>query len=175
MEDSSRSAEASRVGKAVEHLVAASCILSSDLKLNVSTAFVDDEGVDLVFHRRGGSATLAVQVKSRSTDTSVVQRGQFIANVRSVTFRPRPELWMLFVVVDRMTATLKTVWLVPSVDYDRLANRLAGGKTRRITASLKPGSNDKWSPYRMKFEDLPDRLLALLEEMEADSVEPSPR
>jgi uncharacterized protein GlcG (DUF336 family) len=46
----------------VEHLVAASCILASGAMLNVSTTLVDDEGVDLVFHRREGTATLAVQV-----------------------------------------------------------------------------------------------------------------
>jgi hypothetical protein len=51
-ESASRAVEASRIGKAVEHLVAASCILASDMRLNVSTALVDDEGVDLVFHQR---------------------------------------------------------------------------------------------------------------------------
>lgn len=44
--------DSARKGKAVEHLVAATCILTSGLKLNVSTSLVDDEGVDLVFHRR---------------------------------------------------------------------------------------------------------------------------
>lgn len=41
--------DSARKGKAVEHLVAATCILVSGLELNVSTSFVDDEGVDLVF------------------------------------------------------------------------------------------------------------------------------
>jgi uncharacterized protein GlcG (DUF336 family) len=57
--------DAARKGKAVEHLVAATCILMSELQLNVSTSLVDDEGVDLVFHRREASTPLAVQVKSR--------------------------------------------------------------------------------------------------------------
>ena len=52
--------------------MAASCILMSDLELNVSTSLVDDEGVDLVFHRKDYPARLAVQVKSRSTDTRQV-------------------------------------------------------------------------------------------------------
>ena len=63
-----KSADAGRIGAAVEHLVAASCILASDAVLNVSTSMVDDEGVDLVFHRRGRPTTLAVQVKSRGSD-----------------------------------------------------------------------------------------------------------
>lgn len=42
-----------RMGKAAEYLVAAACILASRGELNVATSLVDDEGVDLVFHRRG--------------------------------------------------------------------------------------------------------------------------
>jgi hypothetical protein len=60
-----KSPSAARMGKASEYLVAASCILATRGELNVSTSLVDDEGVDLVFHRRGSVATLAVQVKAR--------------------------------------------------------------------------------------------------------------
>ena len=160
------SENAGRIGKAVEHLVAASCILATDTLLNVSTAFVDDEGVDLVFHQRGGTATLAVQVKSRSTDAAVVRRGSFIANVRKETFRPRPGLWMLFVVIDRRTATLGTTWFVPSSDFANLARPAGAQRRLRITASSKLGSHDKWTPYRMPFPDLPGRILSLLRTLE---------
>jgi hypothetical protein len=58
-------ADASRMGNAAEHLIAAFCIMATRGALNGSTALVDDEGIDLVFHRRGSTATLAVQVKAR--------------------------------------------------------------------------------------------------------------
>jgi hypothetical protein len=74
-----KSASAGRMGKAVEYLVAAACILTTRGELNVSTSMVDDEGVDLVFHRRDSSATLAVQVKARMSDSVNVQRGQMLA------------------------------------------------------------------------------------------------
>lgn len=61
------------MGKAAEHLVAAFCILTTRGELNVSTSLVDDEGVDLVFHRRNSTATLAVQVKARMSDSKRVQ------------------------------------------------------------------------------------------------------
>lgn len=159
-------ANASRVGKAVEYLVAASCILASDLKLNVSTAFVDDEGVDLVFHRRGKSATLAVQVKSRSTAAVIVQKQQFLADVRQVTFRPRAGLWMLFLVIDMPVAVIRDVWFVPSIQFDKLANKGKGGEIRRINASLNAGTGDKWKPYRMQFKDLPTLILKELDALE---------
>ncbi len=42
-----KSPDASRTGTAVEYLVAATCILASCGELNVSTALVDDEDVDV--------------------------------------------------------------------------------------------------------------------------------
>lgn len=81
--------DSARMGKAVEHLVAATCILTSGLDLNVSTSLVDDEGVDLVFHRRDVPTTLAVQVKSRSMNASTIKaKEQFIANVGASTSDP---------------------------------------------------------------------------------------
>jgi hypothetical protein len=62
------SPDAGRMGKAAEYLVAAVCILATRGRLNVSTSIVDDEGVDLVFHLRDSTPTLAVQVKARMTD-----------------------------------------------------------------------------------------------------------
>ena len=60
------------MGKAAEHLVAAFCILATRGALNVSTSLVNDEGVDLVFHRRNSTTTLAVQVKARMSDSKRV-------------------------------------------------------------------------------------------------------
>lgn len=158
-----KSPDASRIGAAVEYLVAATCILASRGELNVSTALVDDEGVDLVFHRRGASATLAVQVKARTTDTKVVQRGRFLALVRGQTFRPRPGFYVLFVVADVAAATFDTVWLVPSTDFVNLARHAPDG-TLRMSASLSETTDDRWRPYRLRRPDLPGRLLKLLPE-----------
>lgn len=69
------SADSTRLGKAAEYLVAASCILATHGQLNVSTSIVDDEGVGLVFHLRDHTATLAVQVKARMSDGLAVARG----------------------------------------------------------------------------------------------------
>ena len=65
-----------RTGKALEYLIAASCILMSEGKLNVSTPLVDDEGVDLVFNRFDRPSTLAVQIKGRSLSAQVVKDAQ---------------------------------------------------------------------------------------------------
>jgi hypothetical protein len=46
-----KSASAGRMGKAVEYLVAAACILSTRGELNVSTSMVDDEAFAKGFQR----------------------------------------------------------------------------------------------------------------------------
>ena len=101
------------MGKAAEHLVAAFCILATRGALNVSTSLVDDEGVDLVFHRRNSTTTLAVQVKARMSDSKQVQSEGFVAFVRSQTFQPRCGLDMLFVAIDVARGAVMNAWLIP--------------------------------------------------------------
>ena len=155
------SPDSGRIGKAVEYLIASTCILASNAKLNVSTAMVDDEGVDLVFHRRDQSATLSVQVKSRTYKTTRLPKGTFMAEVRSQTFRPRSDLCMLFVAVDTDRATFGPVWLVPSEIFTVRALRTGKGNLRFV-ASTKPGANDKWREFRLDRDELVPAILARL-------------
>lgn len=159
--------DSARLGKAVEHLVAATCILMSGLELNASTSLVDDEGVDLVFHRRSSSTTLALQVKSRSMSArTVAHREHFIANVGTNTFRPRPELYLLFVAVNSDEGTFDLAWLVPSDDFAARTTPSAKNR-RRFSASMKPGTKDKWRPYRLSRPELPRRILDILDALAA--------
>lgn len=168
-------AASSRIGTAVEYLVAASAILASEAELNVSTSIVDDEGVDLVFHRRGGSATLAVQVKARTTDTSQHRRGNISANVRVATFRARDDLAVLVVLVDKRSASIVMAWLIPSADFEEQAMSARGGEVLKFAASVKPNTGDKWSQYRLTPAELADRLVAWLREADGKAqVNPAP-
>lgn len=165
-------ADSSRMGKAVEHLVASTCIILSRGQLNVSTSLVDDEGVDVVFHRRGGSATIAVQIKARMNDSRTVQQHGFHAQVRSQTLRPRDDLYILFVLVDVATGTFDTCWLVPSQDFVSMARRDA--KARHVfVASAKPASRDQWSRYRLTRNELAVQMEVLLDR-EASADEGAP-
>lgn len=160
------SPDAGRMSKAVEHLVAASCIISSRGLLNVSTSLVDDEGVDLVFHRRNSAATLAVQVKSRMSDTKIIDRDRFLAQVRSETFRSRLDLDLLFVVVDVREGRYTDAFLVPSPVFAGIVR--PNGRGRMIfSASLKASSADRWSRYRLTPDRLPGKVLERLAELEA--------
>ncbi|EYT62993.1 hypothetical protein H483_0109185 [Dietzia sp. UCD-THP] len=157
-----KSPDAGRMGKAAELLVAATCILQSRARINVSTSIIDDEGVDLVFHLREHAATLAVQVKARMSDGLVVKRQRFQANVRNSSFYPRRDLDMLFVYVDVTRGSIAQSWLVPSPDFE--ANTTVSAKGRRVfSASMSEGSHDKWSEYRLTEGELAPRVVQRLE------------
>lgn len=158
--------DSARKGAAVEHLVASSCMIASGFELNVSTSLVDDEGVDLVFHRRGSTVMLATQVKSRSWNSSQMQRrSRFTAQVRDSTFRSRPDLYLLFVAVDSHAGDYGPVWLVPSSEF---ANRAEPNPRhmRRFVASASAASHGQWSEFRLERSQLPGRILAVLTDLE---------
>jgi hypothetical protein len=157
---------ASRIGRAVELLIAASCILASYGELNASSAMVDDDGVDLTFHHRSGTATVAVQVKARTMDATVLQRERFQADVRPGTFRPLDDRFLLFVAVDTHRAIFGPVWLVPSRAFQQQAFRIGNGKFR-FTASMKAASGDRWRRYRLSNSELPSAILEVMAQREA--------
>ena len=161
-----KSPSAGRMGKAVAYLVAAACILSTRGELNVSTSMVDDEGVDLVFHRRDSAATLAVQVKARMSDSKRVQAGGLVAFVRSQTFRARADLDMLFVAVDIERGAVMKAWLVPSTEFAASLKPQNSGKYR-FGASLKDDSKDRWSGHRLEARELAPAILKRLAQLEA--------
>ncbi len=163
----SKSPDSARMGKAAEFLVAAFCILATRGQLNASTSMVDDEGVDLVFHRRGGVSTLAVQVKARMSDSRGVERGTFVAQVREATFKPRTDLDMLFVAVDIDAGAIIQAWLVPSGAFREIAGSPNARGRLRFSASMKPGSKDRWSAYRLDARRLPPKILERLAELDA--------
>jgi hypothetical protein len=159
--------DSARMGKAAELLVAASAILVTRGELNVSTSLVDDDGVDLVFHRRGHTATLAVQVKARMSDGVLATTGRVQANVRDATFRARPDLDMLFVVIDPAEGRIVTAWLVPSPRFAELVPTPNGKGRRVFSASSKPDAADRWHWYRVAAAELPVRVLTRLAALDA--------
>lgn len=162
-----KSTDAARMGKAAEYLVAASAILATRGELNVSTSLVDDDGVDLVFHRRGYAATLAVQVKARMSDGALARTGAVRANVREATFRPRPDLDVLVVVIDPAEGRILTAWLVPSIDFAELVPVPNGLGRRVFSASSKPDSRDRWRRWRLAPVELAPRLLHRVADLDA--------
>ncbi len=163
-----------RKGKAVEQLIAATCVLGTGGDLNALTSLVDDEGVDLTFKRRDGTRTLDVQVKARFSDLDgskqLREKQNFVSDVREETFRPRADLDLLYVSVDAPSAEIAWAWLVPSVALDEHGFRVTvnGKRLVRFQASAKAASSDKWSGYRIARRDLPAAVLKRVLHLDAD-------
>lgn len=153
-------------GTAVEHLVAAHCMLATNFELDASTTRVDGEGVDLVFRRRESATTLAVQVRSRSWSASTMRHRQsFVAQVSRETVRRRPDLYLLFVAVEPEFGDYGPVWFLSSNEF---ADAVQPNRRNqlRFTASANPASRDRWSAYRLERSQLPGRILSELKALD---------
>jgi hypothetical protein len=128
---------------------------------------VDDEGVDLVFHRRDGVATLSVQVKARMSDSKGVQDEGMVAFVSSQTFRKRADLDILFVAVDIARGAVLKAWLIPSADFAEVAGKPDARGRLHFVASMMEGSQDRWANRRLDADQLAPAILARLKELEA--------
>jgi hypothetical protein len=151
-------------GRAIEQLVAAHCVLASGGALNVSTPMYDDEGVDLVFSLRGQPATLAVQVKSRFSNSRRVRGGSFRMDVKKSTFKARPDLALIGVLYNEGTHEVTTTWVIPSEQFWRLVRgqRHGVGKVWVMRTGLNQQKEDKWSYFKTDWEHLPQSVVGLL-------------
>jgi hypothetical protein len=156
-------------GKPVELYIAAYCMLARPGDLSVSTSFIDDEGVDLVFNRWGKTATLAIQVKSRFADSAEVKRGDFVADVNRSTFQSRKSFYVLFAVADPDVVELEPLWLVPSEELDK---KNQGKQAIRFKANIDTVGQGigQWDSYALHIADLPQRLRSILDELDGEAL-----
>ncbi|WP_410583868.1 hypothetical protein [Amycolatopsis sp. lyj-108] len=57
---------------------------------------------------------------------------------------------------------IMNAWLVPSPDFEENASEPDSRSRYRFSASMKPGTRDKWAPYRLTAAELPARTLGRL-------------
>jgi hypothetical protein len=170
-----KNASSARKGKAVEQLVAATCVLATGGELNALTALVDDEGVDVGFKRRNGTRVLDVQIKARFSDQdgskALREEGIFSSDVREETFRPREDLFMLYLAINGARADIEHAWLVPSQTLAAEGIRVSkqGKGHLRIAASAKPDTEDKWRDFRHTREEFPQKLLEVVAQLEPET------
>ncbi len=114
-------------GKIATTLIGMACAQGSNGQINFASPFVDDEGVDLIFFRRGGSGkAILAQVKSRTMQSKLLSQGTYRAQIRRASFKPREGYYFIFIAFDPLTRGLSdTLCFIPSVDFER---KLVGQK-----------------------------------------------
>jgi hypothetical protein len=150
-------------GKIAATLIGLACAQGSNGEINFASPFVDDEGVDLVFFKRGGSGkALLAQVKSSTTQSKLLSKGTFRVQVRRASFKPRKGYYFIFAALDGSgKGLLDTLWLIPSVDFER---KLAGQTNETVLVfQSRFNSRDMWEEYRLRLEELGDRIARILE------------
>jgi len=158
-----------RKGKAVEHLIAATCILASDGRLNVMTGMVDDEGVDLAFKATGGLRTVDIQVKARFLGSKRLSRGESYSpmSARPPSSRDR---------ISTCSSPSSKGGPQPSGRFGWCQARSSKPKPPGVRPRAKGAcaswlrskedSADKWTPYRMKREQLAPTILKVLSKLD---------
>ena len=149
-------------GKIAATLVGVACAQRSSGEINFASPFVDDEGVDLIFFKKGGSGkAILAQVKSRTIQSKLLSQGTFRTQVRRVNFKPREGYYFIFVALDEAgKGLLDTLWFIPSVDFER---KLAGQTNETVLVfQSRFNSRDMWKEYRMSLEELAHQIIRIL-------------
>jgi len=148
-------------GKIAATLIGMACAQGSNGEINFASPFVDDEGVDLIFFKKGGSGkAILAQVKSRTMQSKLLSQGTFRVQVRRASFKPREGYYFIFVAFDESGKGLfDTLWFIPSLDFEK---KLAGQTNETVLVfQSRFGSRDMWEENRTSLEELP-RLIAQL-------------
>jgi hypothetical protein len=122
----------------------------------------DDDGIDLIVNMKGNFNTLYLQVKSRY---KLSKQGKFIQNVGVSTFKANERFYIVFVYFNESNLEIENIWLIPSIDFQKIAFLKQAGDTYksffRITANPNQ-SNDRWDTYKIDKTRLGTRLLEVL-------------
>lgn len=157
-----RELSSSLKGKIAATLVGMACAQGSNGQINFASPFVDDEGVDLIFFKRGGSGkTILAQVKSRTVQSRLLSQGTYRVQVRKASFKAREGYYFIFVAFDQLRKQLSdTLWFIPSTGFER---KLSGQKNEKVLVfQSRFNSNDMWVEYRVSLEELPQRISQIL-------------
>lgn len=158
-------------GIAGEQLFAGCVILTSDGEVELFKPVTDDDHTDDSAGRRGKAPALAIQIK---TALKVDRKGLAVARMNYSDSTPREDPAFIYAIVYVVDATIEQAWLIPSLDFDRLAYRGKGtrGKGLELEFLASPTRNDKWSPFRCSRFELGPRLLAIIDSLPAAARPP---
>lgn len=147
----------------------ASCVmLTSNGKLELFRPLVDDDHTDITVGRPGMRAELSIQVK---TALALDRHGRVTARSYFPAGEIREHPRFVYVIIHIVDAAIETGWIVPSPNFNQLANHGSQPRGRvELVFCAYPGREDRWSAYRCRRVDLGPRLLSLLDSLPAGAA-----
>jgi len=155
--------EGSALGTLVELMVEAEILAGSDGRLVPSRMEPDIDHRDIVVTDVGGFGVLWLQVKGTAHPD---HEGRVVAfaNYRLDAIPEGPRLLYLVCLVDLREHVLERLWLVPSVDFNRLAYRERAPDPKRVTLqfSCRVAGDERWGAFEVPRLELGGRLEPLV-------------
>ncbi|HEV2033052.1 MAG TPA: hypothetical protein VGU71_02465 [Candidatus Dormibacteraeota bacterium] len=151
------------VGRAGELAMALYAMVSSDGELQLFTPVADDDHVDATAGRRGGVPAIAIQVKAAP---KVDRSGSVEARASYPVGRVREHPAFLYAVLLLSSVTIKSAWIIPSPDFNRIAYRHTASRREILEFRGNPVRDDRYSTFRVPPLEIGPRLLAVIDSLE---------
>lgn len=147
-------------------------VFGSDGALEVARQATDDDRRDADVHRRGDfGVNLGFQIKSalQVLHPWAADRLHIRFTVHKDRLISHPYFWYFFAFLDpQIMRFADPVFIVPSAEVHQHAIPHLHGDIWHFDfhASLAPGANDRWVPYRVNSLDIGRRILAIIQDLE---------
>lgn len=147
-------------------------MMGSHGRIELAAPVTDDERRDFEVHVRGQYGFgLAIQVKSTTALHRQGGHAHYLHSyflVRATRLVNNPLYWYFFAYLDpRLMRFADPVFLIPSKDFHEHATPRRSGAFWYFTfvANLKPGSGDRWAPFRVSTLELGERVLEIMNDL----------
>jgi hypothetical protein len=149
------------IGRVAECLVEAYAVISSGGLLDGFRPGVDMDHKDLIFDEVGGYANAYTQVKC-ATKLSNRRRVHCRVQIGAAAIPSDPRFAYVFCLLDLKAMDLTKMWVVPSLDFNRLAykTQTASGRPELIFEA-NPEGDAKWDRFLVNKQSLGPRLLQI--------------
>ena len=136
----------SQLGRAGELALTLYALVTSNGEVELYQPVVDDDHVDLVGAIRGGLPKIGIQVK---TAGALDKDGQVEARASFPLDDVRDDAAFVYAILLLDSVRIRTAWLIPSPDFNRLAYRHADARHVDLEFRAYPQRADDFSSFRV--------------------------
>lgn len=154
--------DTSQLGRAGELALTLYSLITSEGQVELYSPVVDDDHVDLVGAIRGGLAVIGLQVK---TEDHLDKDGQVEARASYPQGTVREDRAFLYAILLLQSVQIRTAWLIPSPDFNRLAYRTTDRGHQVLAFRAYPDREDRFSAFQVDPLQLGPALMSKMRAM----------
>jgi hypothetical protein len=151
-----------QIGAIGENLLINAVMKSSDGRLTPFQPLADDDGLDVLFFDKLTGASVAVQLKCRTTtirNPYTKKLGNTVHfQVRQATYKEARRAYLVAALLDEPLTNFQAMWFIPMQVLPHMGKDIGGNWVIRPSRSA--ASADKYTPFRcMTPEALAQRIV----------------